>query len=205
MLLINFFKKASVNVIAIKGNLVLMLFLYSQLKKYSIRFLTLFIFLSSYFVNATKTVELNFSTPETEKQILIQRAELAEQRLIIQERNYKLFSKFALVLILGFISFLFYHQKRLKSKQGQKEKELKVVLIKIKTQNKLHEQQLRISKDLYNSIDTQLDFIISSINNLKCSFEINDHKLTQELEIISSFTLSSKNDLKATILEINKI
>ncbi len=205
MLLINFFKKASVNVIVIKDNLVLMLFLYSQLKKYSIRFLTLFIFISSYFVNATNTVELNFLTTETEKQILIQRTELAEQRLIIQERNYKLFNKFALVLILGFISFLFYNQKKSKSKQGQKEKELKVALIKIETQNKLQEQQLRLSKDLYNSIDAQLDFIISSINNLKCSFEINDHKLTQELEIISGFTFSAKNDLKVTILEINKI
>jgi len=109
------------------------------------------------------------------------------------------------VLILGFIGFLFYNQKRLKGIQGQKENELKASLIKIETQNKIQEQQLRISRDLYKSIDTQLDYIISSINSLKCSFEINDHKLTQEIEIIGGFTFSAKNDLKATILEMNKI
>jgi len=67
MLLINFFKKASVNVIVIKGNLVLMLFLCSKFKKYSIRFITLFIFLNSCFVNATNTVEVNFLIAENEK------------------------------------------------------------------------------------------------------------------------------------------
>ncbi|GAB4157706.1 MAG: sensor histidine kinase [Winogradskyella sp.] len=149
-------------------------------------------------------LEVKYETEKKEKEILIQRAELAEQDLVIQKRNYQLYGLVILTLILTLIGFLFYNQQKLKNQQLQKENELKDALIKIETQNKLQEQRLRISRDLHDNIGAQLTFIISSIDNLKYGFDIKDEKLTQKLETISDFTSGTIYELRDTIWAMNK-
>ncbi len=149
-------------------------------------------------------LEVKYETEKKEKQILIQRAELAEQDLMIQKRNYQLFGVGALALILGLIGYLFYNQQKLKNSQLQKENELKDALLKIETQNKLQEQRLRISRDLHDNIGAQLTFIISSIDNLKYAFDIKDEKLNGKLSTISDFTSSTIYELRDTIWAMNK-
>ena len=153
---------------------------------------------------ATQEVFEKYQSAEKQKQILIQRAELAEQDLVIQKRNYQLYGLAFLTLILGLIGFLFYNQQKLKNQQLQKENELKDALIKIETQNKLQEQRLRISRDLHDNIGAQLTFIISSIDNLKYGFDIKDKKLTHKLETISDFTSGTIYELRDTIWAMNK-
>lgn len=153
---------------------------------------------------ATQEVFEKYQSAEKQKQILIQRAELAEQDLVIQKRNYQLYGLAFLTLILGLIGFLFYNQQKLKNQQLQKENELKDALIKIETQNKLQEQRLRISRDLHDNIGAQLTFIISSIDNLKYGFDIKDEKLTHKLETISDFTSGTIYELRDTIWAMNK-
>ena len=94
---------------------------------------------------AIADLEVKYETEKKEKEILIQRAELAEQDLVIQKRNYQLLGLAALGVVLGLIGFLFYNQQKLKNQQLLKENELKDALIKIETQNKLQEQRLRIT------------------------------------------------------------
>lgn len=149
-------------------------------------------------------LEVKYETEKKEKEILIQRAELAEQNLVIQQRNYQLYGLAFLTLILSVLGFLFYNQQKLKNKQLQKENELKDALLKIETQNKLQEQRLRISRDLHDNIGAQLTFIISSIDNLKYGFDIKDKKLTHKLETISDFTSSTIYELRDTIWAMNK-
>ncbi len=149
-------------------------------------------------------LEVKYETEKKEKEILIQRAEIAEQDLIIQKRNYQLYGLAILTLILGLIGFLFYNQQKLKNDQLQKENELKDALIKIETQSKLQEQRLRISRDLHDNIGAQLTFIISSIDNLKYGFDIKDKKLTHKLETISDFTSGTIYELRDTIWAMNK-
>lgn len=149
-------------------------------------------------------LEVKYETEKKEKEILIQRAELAEQDLVIQKRNYQLYGLTFITLILGLIGFLFYNQQKLKNQQLQKENELKDALIKIETQNKLQEQRLRISRDLHDNIGAQLTFIISSIDNLKYGFDIKDQKLTHKLETISDFTSGTIYELRDTIWAMNK-
>jgi signal transduction histidine kinase len=160
-------------------------------------------------LNETKTRQIvevreRYKTAEKERLILIQRADLAEQSLTIQERNYQLFGLIGLALILSLIGYLFYSQQKLKNKQLQKENELKDALIKIETQNKLQEQRLRISRDLHDNIGAQLTFIISSIDNLKYGFNIKDEKLTHKLDTISEFTSETIYELRDTIWAMNK-
>ena len=160
-------------------------------------------------LNETKTkqiveVQEQYKTAEKEREILIQRTALAEQDLIIQERNYQIFGLIALAVILSVIGYLIYKQQQLKNNQLKKESELKDALIKIETQNKLQEQRLRISRDLHDNIGAQLTFIISSIDNLKYGFDIKDEKLTNKLETISDFTSGTIYELRDTIWAMNR-
>ncbi|WP_231565527.1 tetratricopeptide repeat protein [Psychroserpens sp. Hel_I_66] len=153
---------------------------------------------------AIANLEIKYETEKKEKEILVQRAVLAEQKLTIQKRDYQIYGLIGLALILGLIGYLFYNQQKLKNKQLQKENELKDALIKIETQNHLQEQRLRISRDLHDNIGAQLTFIISSIDNLKYGFDIKDPKLTDKLETISAFTTATIYELRDTIWAMNK-
>ncbi|MCK8481349.1 tetratricopeptide repeat-containing sensor histidine kinase [Psychroserpens algicola] len=153
---------------------------------------------------AIADLEIKYETEKKEREILVQRAELAENKLTIQQRDYQIYGLIALALILGLIGFLFFNQQKLKNKQLQKENELKDALIKIETQNRLQEQRLRISRDLHDNIGAQLTFIISSIDNLKYGFDIKDEKLTKKLETISQFASTTIYELRDTIWAMNK-
>lgn len=160
-------------------------------------------------LNKTKTKQIieareRYQAADKERQILIQRAELAEQQLTIQNKNYQLYSVLALAIILAIIGYLFYNQQKLKNKQLKKENELKDALIKIETQNKLQEQRLQISRDLHDNIGAQLTFIISSIDNLKYGFDIQDEQLNKRLDAISNFTSETIYELRDTIWAMNK-
>ncbi|WP_460218078.1 ATP-binding protein [Psychroserpens sp. MEBiC05023] len=153
---------------------------------------------------AMADLEVKYDTEKKEREILVQRAELAENELTIQRRDYQVYSLIGVAVILGLLGFLFYNQQKLKNKQLQKENELKDALIKIETQNRLQEQRLRISRDLHDNIGAQLTFIISSIDNLKYGFDIKDKKLTHKLDSISQFTSATIYELRDTIWAMNK-
>ena len=148
-------------------------------------------------------VQEKYDTANREKKILTQRANIAEQSLALQQKNYQLYGLALLTIILGLIGYLFYNQQKIKNKQLQKENELKDALIKIETQNSLQEQRLKISRDLHDNIGAQLTFIISSVDNLKYGFEL-PKKLTKKLEGISTFATSTIYELRDTIWAMNK-
>ena len=79
-----------------------------------------------------------------------------------------------------------------------------MLLSTIKTQNRLQEQRLNISRDLHDNIGSQLTFIISSIDNLKYVTKGADKKLKDKLTSISSFTSDTIFQLRDTIWAMNK-
>ncbi len=151
---------------------------------------------------ASLTIE--FETEKKEKEILQQRAQLAEKELEVKQKNYLIFGSLGLVIVLGLLGYLVYNQQKLKNHQLQKEGELKTALAKIETQNRLQEQRLRISRDLHDNIGSQLTFIISSIDNLKYGFKDMGEKLSDKLIGISSFTTQTIYELRDTIWAMNK-
>lgn len=142
-------------------------------------------------------METKHKTAEKEK-------EIAEQQIEIQNKN--IFS-----LILGGSIFLLtivivglFKRHQFKQKQFQKEMDLKDALAQIKTQNRLQEQRLEISRDLHDNIGAQLTFIISSIDNLtRISKETSDEFKTK-LTNISGFTSETIGQLRDTIWAMNK-
>ena len=139
-----------------------------------------------------------------EKEILQQKEQILANELAIKNRNlYIALTSFAL-LFVALISYGIYRKNQFKRKQLQKELDLKDALTTIKTQNRLQEQRLRISRDLHDNIGSQLTFIISSIDNLKFVTKDATPKLKEKLSSISNFTSETIFQLRDTIWAMNK-
>lgn len=148
-------------------------------------------------------LETQYETEKKEREILIQRTEIAENKLKIERKNLMILVVVFLLLISILLGWQFFNRQKLKTIQLQKENELKDALLKIETQNKLQEQRLRISRDLHDNIGAQLTFIISSIDNLKYGFQIEDENLQNRLAGISEFTKDTIYELRDTIWAMN--
>tara|TARA_R110001632_G_scaffold125748_1_gene239161 strand:- start:22224 stop:24017 length:1794 start_codon:yes stop_codon:yes gene_type:complete len=142
-------------------------------------------------------LQIEFETLEKEK-------EITEQKIVIQNKNLFTIILIASIFILSILSWTTYKRQQFKRKQLQKELDLKDALTKIRTQNKLQEQRLEISRDLHDNIGSQLTFIISSIDNIKYASKDLNEKLKEKLAGISSFTFDTIHQLRDTIWAMNK-
>ena len=149
-------------------------------------------------------METKYQTEKKERLIQKSKAEIATRELEIKKKETQF-------LILGLISFallvivyLVYRQQKLKNTQQEQEFERKSAIAKIETQNKLQEQRLAISRDLHDNIGSQLTFIISSVDNIKYAFDIQNTKLDSKLSGISNFAKSTIIELRDTIWAMNK-
>ncbi|PWH84495.1 two-component sensor histidine kinase [Algibacter marinivivus] len=149
-------------------------------------------------------VQEKYNAAEREKEILSQRADIAEKELNLNKKNTQLVGLGILAVVVSLLGYLLFNQQKLKNRQLKKEGELKEALVKIETQNRLQEQRLRISRDLHDNIGAQLTFIISSIENLQYGFKIKNEKLTNKLSSISGFTKETIYELRDTIWAMNK-
>ncbi len=154
--------------------------------------------------NKVNELETKYQTTKKEKEIAVQKQELLDKELQLQNRNLYILLISSALLILIIVSFSFYKRQQFKRQQLQKELDLKDALAKIKTQNKLQEQRLEISRDLHDNIGSQLTFIISSIDNLKYVSKDINGKLKEKLASISSFTFDTIHQLRDTIWAMNK-
>jgi signal transduction histidine kinase len=148
-------------------------------------------------------IQEKYNAVEREKEIVTQRAAIAEKELDISKKNLYLLGLGGLVVIVTLLGLLFFNRQKLKTEQVKKEGELKQALVRIETQNKLQDQRLRISRDLHDNIGAQLTFIISTLDNLKYGFKLPD-KLNSKLESVSAFTTSTIDELRDTIWAMNK-
>lgn len=142
-------------------------------------------------------MEAKYKTAEKEK-------EIAEQKLKIKNKDIFSILLGGTILMILVISFGLYKRQRFKRKQLQKELALKDVLAKVKTQNRLQEQRLRISQDLHDNIGSQLTFITSSLDNLKFVTKDMSAPIQEKLTGISDFTIETIDQLRDTIWAMNK-
>lgn len=151
-----------------------------------------------------KEIEIQFETEKKEKQILIQRAELAENKLSLERKNTWMILIIGLALLIGLIGYFVYRNQKLKNEQLRKENQLKDALIRIEAQNKVQEERLRISRDLHDNIGSQLTFIISSLDNLKFQLGKENPEAGKRIENINEFTRTTITELRDTIWAMNK-
>ncbi|WP_293873813.1 tetratricopeptide repeat-containing sensor histidine kinase [Flavobacterium sp.] len=147
---------------------------------------------------ARQTNELEEKYQNEKKEIQL----LQKSKEIKNSRNVSLLIS-AIALFVGLIGFLVNRQQKLRNKQQEQEFQLKSAIAKIETQNKLQEQRLQISRDLHDNIGSQLTFIISSVDNIKYAFELQNSKLDNKLSSISNFAKSTIIELRDTIWAMN--
>jgi len=152
----------------------------------------------------TAELETKYQTEKKERLIQKSKAEIATRELEIKRKETQFLILGLISLALLIIVYLVYRQQKLKNKQQEQEFELKSAIAKIETQNKLQEQRLAISRDLHDNIGSQLTFIISSIDNIKYAFDIQNAKLDSKLNGISNFAKSTIIELRDTIWAMNK-
>ncbi|MGV3695572.1 tetratricopeptide repeat-containing sensor histidine kinase [Flavobacterium sp.] len=141
-------------------------------------------------------IEAKYQTEKKEKELL-------NKELEIKKKNTQAIILSIIIVALLIITFLVYRQQKLKNSQQEQEFELKSAIAKIETQNKLQEQRLQISRDLHDNIGSQLTFIISSVDNIKYAFEIENSKLDSKLMSISNFAKATIIELRDTIWAMN--
>ena len=152
----------------------------------------------------TAELETKYQTEKKEKLIQKSKAEIAIRELEIKRKETQFLILGLISLALLIIVYLVYRQQKLKNKQQKQEFKLKSAIAKIETQNKLQEQRLTISRDLHDNIGSQLTFIISSIDNIKYTFDIQNAKLDNKLSGISNFAKATIIELRDTIWAMNK-
>ncbi len=149
-------------------------------------------------------VETKYQTEKKEKDLLESRAIIAENDLKLRRKNTLIYGTTILALVLAILGYLLFQQQKLKNRQLQKENELKEALNQIAIQNKLQEQRLRISRDLHDNIGAQLTFIISTLDNIKYGFKLQNDKLGEKIQSVSNFTSNTIFELRDTIWAMNK-
>ncbi|MFN3968417.1 tetratricopeptide repeat protein [Flavobacterium sp.] len=149
-------------------------------------------------------LEAKYQNEKKEKQLLQSKSEIREREIEIENKNTQFLILGLISLALLCIIYLVYRQQKLKIKQQEQEFKLKSAIAKIETQNKLQEQRLTISRDLHDNIGSQLTFIISSVDNIKYAFDIQNAKLDHKLSGISDFAKSTIIELRDTIWAMNK-
>lgn len=108
---------------------------------------------------------------------------------------------FGLGSVLG---FHFFRQQKLKSIQKDKEIELQKALSKVETQAQLHEQRLKISRDLHDNIGAQLTFVTLGMDRLKNNFAQNPGPVIDQIESLKSFTKTTIQELRDTVWAMNQ-
>ena len=148
-------------------------------------------------------LETKYETNKKEKLLAESKTELLEKDIAIKKSKYTVLTIAVFAFFLALIGYLIYRQQKLKNKQQEQEFELKSAITHIETQSKLQEQRLTISRDLHDNIGAQLTFIISSVDNIKQGFDIQNVKLNNKLGYISEFTKSTIVELRDTIWAMN--
>ncbi len=148
-------------------------------------------------------IEAKYQNEKKEKELLKSKVAIANKELELKKKDAQSLILATAIFGILIITFLIYRQQKLKNRQQEQEFKLKSAISKIETQSKLQEQRLQISRDLHDNIGSQLTFIISSVDNIKYAFEIENSKLDNRLSCISNFAKSTIIELRDTIWAMN--
>lgn len=144
-----------------------------------------------------------YETQKKEQQLAENQVLLLQNEAEVRQKNYFLIAAISLAVFIALVAFLIYRQQKTTNRQQQQEFQLRSAIAQIEAQNQLQQQRLSISRDLHDNIGAQLTFIISSVDNLKYAFEIENPKLESKLRGISNFTKATIGELRDTIWAMN--
>ncbi len=155
------------------------------------------------YASKAANAETRYETLKKEKALAESRTQLLENKSVSRQKNFVILGISGLALFIFALGLLLVRQQRFKNRQLAQEHDLKSAISQIETQNQLQEQRLEISRDLHDNIGAQLTFIISSVENIKYAFDVENPVLKQRLENITNFAKSTILELRDTIWAMN--
>ena len=143
-------------------------------------------------LKSTAELETKYQTAKKEKLIL-------EQAALSKQKNIWL------IIISSFaaIGLILYNQQRIKSKQQGVQAMLEKELLQEQSNFKIQEQRLDISRELHDSVGSQLTFIISILDNLKSAPVKLDNIIEKKIDNLSGYANNSISELRDTIWALN--
>lgn len=147
---------------------------------------------------------VQYETNEKEREILLQRAQIAERNLKIKKRNVWIMSLSFLAFMLVLVGFLLYKQEKIKRDRITEENRLRLQLKEIEKQKNIEEQKQSISRDLHDNIGAHLTFISLSIDTLKNKIKDSNGDARNKLLEINNFTKMAIHELRDTVWAMRK-
>lgn len=132
--------------------------------------------------------------------------ETEKKEKIIVETQLKSRQKDIWIILLGstiLIGLGIFRNYSIKSKLKQKQLALENELIQQQANTKIQEQRLEISRDLHDSIGSQLTFINSILDGIKSSSSILDDKINSKINTLTDFSENSMAELKSVLWVLN--
>ena len=151
---------------------------------------------------AVAQLEIQFDTEKKEQEIALQNERINTHLAEVKQRNVFIIGLSVAFVLLVILAVVVYRQQQFKQERLKEENRLKDEISEEKTKNKLHEERLRISRDLHDNIGSQLTFITSSMDNMK--FITKEEKITNKLTDLTTFTRTTIGQLRDTIWAMNK-
>ena len=137
-------------------------------------------------------LETKYQTAQKEKLILRQQAESKQKNIWL-----------ILISSLAIIGLLLFRQQRLKSKQQKEQARLENELLQEQSNFKIQEQRLEISRELHDSVGSQLTFIISILDNMKNAPVKLENIFEKKIDNLSGYANNSISELRDTIWALN--
>lgn len=128
-----------------------------------------------------------------------------KEKLILQQQTESKQKNIWLILIssIATIGLLLFRQQRLKSRQQKEQARLENELLQEQSNFKIQEQRLEISRELHDSVGSQLTFIISILDNLKNAPVKLENAIEKKIDNLSGYANNSISELRDTIWALN--
>jgi signal transduction histidine kinase len=143
-------------------------------------------------LKSVKEIETKYQTAQKEKLILQQQTESKQKNIWL-----------ILISSIATIGLLLFRQQRLKSRQQKEQSRLENELLQEQSNFKIQEQRLEISRELHDSVGSQLTFIISILDNLKNAPVKLENAIEKKIDNLSGYANNSISELRDTIWALN--
>jgi signal transduction histidine kinase len=143
-------------------------------------------------LKSVKELETKYQTAKKEKLILQQQTESKQKNIWL-----------ILISSIATIGLLLFRQQRLKSRQQKEQARLENELLQEQSNFKIQEQRLEISRELHDSVGSQLTFIISILDNLKNAPVKLENTFEKKIDNLSGYANNSISELRDTIWALN--
>ncbi len=149
----------------------------------------------------TKTImelQVRYETEARELELSKQNEVIANNQLELTQRKYQLLALGSATIIVVISALLVIQYQRGKRKKLEQESEFQLKLAQARLENELHQDRLRISRDLHDNIGSRLLFLYNAAENLP---PVGDGEKKHQL---SQFARNTLHELRRTVWFINK-